>query len=114
MYKVTHLRCNDEADVIGINHPIFSWWLESDSRFVEQFRYHIQVAMDADFQEIIWDYQRHTSETTGIEYTGPQLESRTRYYVRVQSWITAEILTECSEPIFFETTIMHSSEWTAK
>lgn len=114
MYKVTHLRCNDEADVIGINHPIFSWWLESDSRFVEQFRYHIQVAMDADFQEIIWDYQRHTSETTGIEYTGPQLESRTRYYVRVQSWITAEILTEWSEPIFFETTIMNSSEWTAK
>ena len=114
MYKVTHLRCNDEANVIGINRPIFSWWLESDNRFVEQFRYHIQAALDPEFQEIIWDIQRHTSETTGIEYTGPKLESKTRYYVRVQSWITADILTDWSEPIFFETTIMDSSEWTAK
>ncbi len=114
MYKVTHLRCNEEKNVIGIVKPVFSWWLESDSKCTEQFRYHIQVALDEQFMEIIWDYQRHTADTTGICYMGPALESRTRYYVRVRSWITADVITDWSETIFFETPIMERSEWKAQ
>lgn len=114
MYGVTHLRCNDQYNAIGITEPVFSWWLESDMKFLKQFRFYVQVAMDEEFKDIIWDYKRHTDETTGIRYMGPGLQSKTRYYVRVRSWAAADIVSEWSETIYFETTIMDQSEWTAQ
>lgn len=113
MIRVSDLRCNDTKNEIGTVDPIFSWILESDERFVKQKKYQLQISMDNSFSSVIWNFMRYSEKTTDIHYSGPQLESKTRYYVRVKSWISKNVCTNWSEPIFFETPIFSEDEWRA-
>lgn len=114
MERVTNVRCCGQKQMLGVAEPVFSWWLDSDRRFVKQYRYEIQVALDENFEEVIWNYHRISDDMCGIPYMGPALESKTRYYLRVRVWTDEENRTEWSESTYFETSILDNAQWEAR
>ena len=110
---IKQLRCNDESNYIGIIDPVFSWRIESNMKNIKQVKYVIQVGLDQKFEEIIWNYEKYSDETVDVTYKGPKLDSKTRYFVRVKSFIHLEESTDWSETIFFETPILNHKEWLA-
>ena len=67
--------------------PRFCWQLQSQMRNVHQAAYQIQVSKDTSFNELLWDSSRiNTDQSLFVEYAGPELSSRCRYYFKVRVW----------------------------
>ncbi|MFD1672646.1 family 78 glycoside hydrolase catalytic domain [Agrilactobacillus yilanensis] len=107
MLKVENLNCNDAKNVIGIVDPTFSWKIKSDTNNVIQKTFHLQMAVDKDFDKIIWNYSEISKKSTHIPYKGAALVAATKYFVRVKVTTTQEV-SDWSETIYFETPI---SDW---
>ena len=88
----------------------------SNRRATIQKGYRIQVAgSDGDFGQPVWDTGFIASEQSiQIEYAGPELKSRTRYYYRVKVWDDAGRESEWSDTAWWETGILETDEWTAQ
>ena len=115
--KVEKLRCEYKEEPIGIDvlHPRLSWILVSDKRSVIQTAYQLQVsAADPDFKKFGWDTGKVESDhSVQVEYQGPPLLPRQRYYYRVRVWDNYGQVSEWSRPGFWETGILHENEWVA-
>ncbi|WP_324643869.1 alpha-L-rhamnosidase [Pseudarthrobacter sp. LT1] len=66
-----------------------------------------------------WDTGRQESAAcSGIPYTGPALDSRSRFEWRVRTWNTgedgAETATGWSQPMPVELGLLHATDWTAQ
>ena len=99
-----HLRCEYLANPLGIDKaaPQLSWQSDNSERNWKQAAYQILVASSAERlgagSSDVWDSGRKTSsESVGIAYAGPALESRRRYYWKVRVWDSAGQAFESSE-----------------
>jgi len=117
-FEVTNLKVNYRKNPLGIDdlHPRLSWWISTEIRGFIQSAYQVQVANDHKFfSKIIWDSEKLESDSNvHIEYEGPALQSRTRYYFRVRAWDDHGIVSEWSEPAHWETALLSVDEWQAK
>lgn len=99
---------------IDIRNPVFGWVTESaDSRY--QTAYQIQLSKDRDFSWILADTGKVSeSEQLHVRYEGPELEARTRYFLRVRIWGENGLASDFSETTFFETGLLEeefSGKW---
>ncbi|OMD36793.1 alpha-L-rhamnosidase [Paenibacillus odorifer] len=117
-FEVTNLKVNYRKNPLGIDdlHPRLSWWISTEVRGFIQSAYQVQVANDPKFvSELIWDSEKVESDSNvHIEYAGPDLQSRTRYYYRVRVWNDQGKVSEWSEPAYWETALLSVKEWQAK
>lgn len=117
-WQVADATCEYRKNPLGIGTrvPRFSWRLGSDRRGALQKAYRIVVTGPAgDFADPIWDTGYTASDASiQIEYAGPTLRSRTRYWFRVKAWDTDGRESDWSEPGWFETTLLDMSEWRAQ
>ena len=87
--KIVNLKTEDEINPMGIDakNPRFSWQMQSSVMGQRQTAYQVLVAADPDFEEMVWDSQKQTGETSiGIVYAGEALEPSTRYYWKTVVW----------------------------
>jgi alpha-L-rhamnosidase len=116
-FTVSDLSVNYRKNPVGIDdlQPRLSWRITSDTRGFVQNAYQIQVAYLPDFlSEIVWDTEKVESDlNVHIEYRGPVLKSRTRYYFRVRVWNRQGNASEWSEPGHWETAFLSAGEWRA-
>jgi alpha-L-rhamnosidase len=118
--KVMDLKCEYATNPIGmdIQCPQLSWQLVSEKRGTLQTAYQILVADSyehlAEDNGNVWDSKKQTSShSTGISYEGPELTSRTRYFWKVRIWDSDDIVSNWSEPAFFEMGLLDQSDWNA-
>jgi alpha-L-rhamnosidase len=118
---VGELRAEYLADPLGIDvlHPRLSWKLVSATRNTMQAAYQLQVARtEADLVRgvhLLWDSGRFASDASVfVDYAGPSLESRTRYFWRVRVWDLSGRSSAWSAPAWWETALLRPSDWTAR
>jgi alpha-L-rhamnosidase len=115
-----HLRCEYLENPLGIDtaSPHLSWQSDSVERNWRQSAYEILVAssvelVGADHADI-WDSGKISSRASvGIAYLGPALESRRRYYWKVRAWDAGGRVSESGELAWWETGLLHTTDWKA-
>ncbi|MFB5678881.1 family 78 glycoside hydrolase catalytic domain [Paenibacillus terreus] len=116
-FTVSGLSVNYRKNPVGIDdlRPRLSWRISAETRGFVQNAYQVQVACDPDFgSEIVWDSEKVESDrSVHIEYQGPALKSRTRYYFRIRVWDRQENVSAWSESGYWETTLLSVEEWQA-
>jgi len=115
--KVKKLRCEYKENPLGIDvkKPRLSWQIDSPKRGTMQRAYALHVATDSSFENIIWDTGCVESEqSVHVEYMGPALKPRTRYYYRVKVWDQAGHSSDWSETAYWETGLLCSDNWIAE
>ena len=115
------LRCDYRENPLGIDDvtPQFSWQSDSTERNWRQSAYEILVASTTEHLQSgspdVWDSgKQSSSESVGIAYAGPALESRKRYYWAVRVWDSNGQQTESSESAWWEMGLLEKSDWSAK
>lgn len=113
MLEILKLLVDYEEEQIGITHvPQFSWAIDSDKRNVMQESYQFQIALDAAFENLVYDSGIvETDQSVQVEPAGFEMKSQTRYFVRVQVKAAGET-TEWF-PNTFVTGLMSNDEWKA-
>ncbi|HHV31823.1 MAG TPA: family 78 glycoside hydrolase catalytic domain [Clostridiales bacterium] len=117
MLKVYDLKCCYRKNPIGIGErsPEFSWKIDSDQRNVLQLSYRIQTSRSDSFEEVLWDSGVVESDRSiHVDYAGPELESRTRYFYRVRIEDNRKEESDWSVSAWFETGLLDSGEWQAE
>ncbi|MFH8252667.1 family 78 glycoside hydrolase catalytic domain [Microbacterium sp. B2969] len=106
---------NAAANPLGIDDakPTFSWIITSATRGIYQKQYQVIVASSAakaaKGQGDIWDSGQVLGDATSVDYAGPDLKSRTKYYWNVRTWTPG--VSPWAEPASFETAYLSASEW---
>lgn len=109
------LQTNATYEALGIDDkkPVFSWELDSTDRGVYQTKYRIVLSSSAQKAQAghgdVWDSGVVNSDSTAVQYDGPALKSRTRYYWSVKTWASKE--SKWSSPTYFETAYLDAAEW---
>ncbi len=118
---VTGLRAEYLVDPLGIDapHPRLSWRLATDVRNTIQAAYEIQIAAnEADLargRHLLWSSGRVASPVSVFAADGlPAERSATRYWWRVRVWTAAGDASPWSAPAWWETGLLHRSDWTAQ
>lgn len=116
-----HLRCEYLENPLGIDAaaPHLSWQSDNTERNWKQAAYEILVSSSDDALQAgksdIWDSGKlASSESVGIAYHGPALESRKRYYWKVRVWDPAGQVSESAEAAWWEMGLLQPSDWKAK
>ncbi len=115
------LRTEYREDPIGIDTaaPRLSWQLDSAGRGAIQTAYQIQVSLSREaFQGsacCVWDSGKVASDRSiQVAYSGPALQSRTRYYWRIRAWDGDGEASRWSEPAFWEMGLLEPADWQAE
>lgn len=100
---------------IDTPQPRFSWEVKSEERGARQGAYQVVVARsEEDLNrpgKALWDSGRvKSSQSSGVVYAGPALQSRTRYFWKVRAWGEDGKPWEQSEPASFQTGLMSQQE----
>jgi len=116
-----HLRCEYLENPLGMDQvaPRLSWQGDSVERNWEQAAYEILVASDLDSVRAgnpnVWDSGKiASSQSVGVIYVGPKLESRKRYYWRVRVWDSHGQMSESQEQAWWEMGLLGSDAWRAR
>jgi alpha-L-rhamnosidase len=112
-----YLRTNYRTNPLGLDgeRPEFSWRLPAAHPGLRQSAFLVQVAPTKTFDEVVWDSgQTASSDPFGVRYDGARLASMTRYHWRVRFWDGAGNASDWSEPAWFETGMLDSSQWWAR
>ncbi|MEX0747218.1 MAG: alpha-L-rhamnosidase N-terminal domain-containing protein, partial [Rhodothermales bacterium] len=110
------LRAEYSDNPLGIDEvrPRLSWQLTSDERGAVQTGYQVQVAMTPEALDgsNIWDTGKVDSDRSiHVEYEGPALESRHRYYWRIRAWDRHHRASSWSQPAYWEMGFLHPTDW---
>ncbi len=118
--KVGQLTTEYAHNPLGIDvaRPRLSWQLSSPDRDQKQTAYQILVSSSpsdlAKSQGDVWDSGKvNSGQSVNVQYGGPDLASRTRYYWEVRVWDSDGVPSAWSPPAWWETAILHPAEWTA-
>jgi alpha-L-rhamnosidase len=118
--KVTDLKCEYSTNPIGMDvlTPQFSWEIESEKRGTMQSAYQILVVDSPEnfskSDSIIWNSGIiKTDKSVGINYGGPELISRKRYYWKATIWDSNGNSCSSGDPAFFEMGLLNQSDWKA-
>jgi len=76
---------------VDVQQPALSWELQSTQKNILQTAYRILVSTDSlslvNNQNIFWDSKKTNSSTSiQLSYSGPALQSATRYYWKLMTW----------------------------
>ncbi len=120
MLNIEEARCQYRKDPLGLDapRPRFSWSMASNHRGQTQRAYQILVASKPELLEAgkadVWDSGKIASDASvNVEYAGPALASRTRYYWNARIWDDLDQDSEPSEPAFWETGLLSPGDWKA-
>lgn len=92
--------------------PALGWTLSGDGRNRSQSAYQVVVSQ-GDTQ--IWDSgEIHSPASANVPYSGPALESATKYSWKVRVWDEAGVASTWSSPATLETALLTGADWTAK
>lgn len=118
--RLTALRTESADSPLGIDSqkPRLSWQLSTDDRGVRQSAYRILVATSPDQlahdRADVWDSRRvQSAESVGIEYAGPSLSARQRYFWKVQVWDQDGNGSAWSAPSWWEMGLTSPDDWSA-
>ena len=116
-----HLRCEYLINPLGIDEaiPRFSWWVSDSRRGAEQSAYQIMVGKSEEelnsSDRCFWDSGNISStENSNVEYLGPTLQSRQRYFWKVRTWDLNNEISPWSETNWWEMGLLHKEDWLAK
>lgn len=114
--NVSDLTVDNLDNPTGIENisPRFSWKLKTETPSTLQTTYEIHVSkIKADGTGvIIWESGKVTSEQSlYIAYSGPELESRTRYKWEARIWDNHGNVSEWSSPAYWEMGLLQPSDW---
>jgi alpha-L-rhamnosidase len=114
------LRCDYLENPLGIDSraPHLSWRSDNTEPNWRQSAYQIFVASDAALLRAgkpdLWDSgRRESSESVGIPYAGPPLESARRYYWTVRVWDANGAQSQAAAPAWWEMGLLAKSDWKA-
>src|SRR3954468_12566098 len=106
--KVSAVTCEYRTNPLGIDvkKPRISWKIQSDKRGTLQSAYQVQVSTDS-FESPLWD-SRYTEsdQSLHIEYNGPELISKNRYFYRVKVWDNVGRESDWSNIAWWETALI--------
>ena len=115
------LRCEYLDNPLGIDKasPQLSWQSDNTERNWRQGAYEVLVASAIERLQSgnvdIWDSGKiESSESVGIIYHGPDLESRRRYYWKVRVWDAGGQASESKEFAWWEMGLLHATDWKAQ
>lgn len=119
MVQIVKVRCEYLKNPLGIDvlHPRISWQIQSEERGIQQQAYQLQVSLEPEFGQVLWDSGRNdTGQSVHVVLDQIELKARTRYFYRVKVWACGQQLegSDWSETAYFETGIMDYSQWTAE
>lgn len=112
--KVVNLLTENQTNPIGLDalQPRFSWQLVSDQRNVSQSAYEIIVSSG---KATAWKSGKVMSDrSVHVPYAGTALQSGKKYTWEVRVWDNNGKPTPWSEPAFFRTALLKTSDWKAK
>lgn len=101
---------------VDVTHPSFGWSYKSSfNRAQMQTAYRIMVSTDEECVKcLVWDSGKMASrKTVHVLYEGPPLQSRIRYYWKLQFWDQNDQMTE-SPAAWWEMGLLNESDWTAR
>jgi alpha-L-rhamnosidase len=109
--------------VENLTNPSLSWIVNDADQNEAQTAYRIIIATNSDFisqngkdvkeKNVVWDSGKtDTSRSSGVDYSGPKLNSSTRYYWAVQTWDKDDLKSDFSTINYFDTAL--KSDWKAK
>jgi alpha-L-rhamnosidase len=104
---------------LDVLRPRLSWILTAAGRAQKQTAYQIEVAASIEQlttgRNIIWNSGKvNSDENFGIVYSGPQLESGSRYDWRVRVWDQDGQASAWSAPAWWEMGMLRPSDWKGK
>lgn len=111
MTAPTRLRAENLREALGVtvSEPRLSWTPPAGT--TEQAAYRITATNG-------WDTGRVASGRRRVTYSGPALQSRSRFQWRVRTWNTGsegtESVSDWSEPMPVELGLLHAADWTAQ
>jgi alpha-L-rhamnosidase len=116
--SVVDLRVESLESPLGIGTlvPRLSWQILSDQRAVIQSAYEIRVARTERelAQNSLWDSGRIVSgQSIELDYAGPALSSRQRYFWQVRIWDAHGMVSPWSETSYWETGLLSAQDWQA-
>ncbi|MGO4371924.1 alpha-L-rhamnosidase N-terminal domain-containing protein [Paenibacillus sp. MCAF20] len=114
MLEAVSLRTEYLENPLGLDSdkPRLGWKLRSDGENVLQCAYQLQASETLGFVNLTWDSGRmETSQSQHVLYSGTELKSMQRIYWRVKVWNNHGEESPFSEPAYFETGLLHSSDW---
>src|SRR6185437_13856411 len=118
--KPVNLRCEYRDQPVGIDAgvPRLSWQIGDARRDAMQTAYEIVVASNqgalAKHRGDVWDSGKIASDqSVGVEYKGPAVESRRRYYWQVRVWDQKGHASAYSDASYWEMGLLQPSEWKA-
>ncbi|WP_443612975.1 glycoside hydrolase family 78 protein [Actinomadura madurae] len=103
-----------QVDPLGVDDakPRLGWTLSAHARGAGQSAYEVEVSTTRDGPADVWDSGKvRSSRSFDIEYAGPALRSRTRYFWRVRVWDAAHRASRWSRPARFETAFLTPGEF---
>ncbi len=115
--SLSNLRCDLLENPIGIDSrtPELSWEINSQQRNIKQTAYQVLVASSVDSlhpdHADIWNSGKVNSDkSVYVPYSGPQLESKKRYYWTVKVW-SENGESDWSMPAFWHMGILNYNSW---
>ncbi len=118
---VENMRCEYLKEPLGIDiqHPRFSWELESVETGKLQTAYRVLVSADSTLlskdQVDAWDSKKiNSNHTNQITYEGAPLRPHTFYYWKIQVWDEKGRLSAWSPVTRFSTGPLSADDWTAQ
>jgi len=117
----TGLLCEYLTNPLGIDIacPRFSWKIQTSEANFRQTAYEVRVAEAPDLfnqeNKRVWNSGKVMSDqSVNIEYKGPQLESKKRYYWQVRIWDSKQNPSSWSGIAWWETAMFDSALWKAE
>ncbi|TXS90282.1 Bacterial alpha-L-rhamnosidase [Parahaliea maris] len=111
--SVTDLTVEHRQQPLGIDtpEPRIGWIVEANYNGARQTAYEIRVSSNRDNRGDVWSSGRvESGDSFDIVYTGPKLQSRTRYHIAARVW-DEDRASEWSTLTWFETAFIDSQEF---
>ncbi len=117
---VTGLTCEYLSNPLGIDvpYPRLTWQIQSAESNFRQTAYEIRVADSPELfktnSRLVWNSGKVMSDqSVNVEYKGPRLQSKKRYYWQVRLWDSHSKASARSETAWWETALLDPSLWKA-
>lgn len=116
--QFTQLKCDYYENPVGIENPnpTFSWIVLPEEQNQSQNAYQILVATLPELltpdEADIWNSGEFESNTSVfVPFDGKKLQAKQKYWWKVKIWNQDNIVSDWSEPAFFEMGLQKEKNW---